>query len=121
MTRILIVEDDIAIQEMLIAVLEPEGYEVTSVSDGARALNAANEVAPDLVIMDLLLPRLNGIDAIQQLRMKPAFASLPIIAMSAVPPLLHIAKRSGATAQLEKPFNIADMIGLVETTLRNNH
>jgi CheY-like chemotaxis protein len=120
MTRILIVEDDIAIQEMLTAVLEPEGYDVAIASDGARALNVANDMTPDLIIMDLLLPRLNGIDAIQQLREKPAFATLPIIAMSAVPPLLYAAEQCGATARVEKPFDIVDMLGLIETSLNND-
>lgn len=78
--RILVIDDDPALAEMLTIVLRNEGFDSTVVGDGTQALSAAREFRPDLVLLDLMLPGMNGIDVCRVLR---ADSSVPIVMLTA--------------------------------------
>src|SRR5579885_2004373 len=81
--RVLVVDDDEAIRSLLAEVLRDEGYEVLEAGNGIDAVDVARAEHPDLVIMDLRMPRMNGVEAIKALRSEPGLERLIILAMSA--------------------------------------
>ncbi|MDQ2809808.1 MAG: response regulator [Chloroflexota bacterium] len=83
MATILLVEDNEAIAEMMTRRLERRGYRVRWVADGAAALGAVAAVAPDLILMDMSLPVLDGWEATRCLKAAPATAAIPIIGLTA--------------------------------------
>ncbi len=78
--RVLVVDDDAALAEMLGIVLRGEGFEPTFVADGDRALEAFRETRPDLILLDLMLPGMDGIDVCRQIR---AESGVPIVMLTA--------------------------------------
>jgi two-component system cell cycle response regulator DivK len=83
MAKILIVEDDVAIRSVLTRLLRGSGYEVVAAGDGARGVGMAREEQPDLILMDLGLPILNGWQATARIKALPATAHIPIIVLTA--------------------------------------
>jgi len=83
MPRILIVEDDTAIRDMLARRLSMAGYETVFAEDGVRALLASVQAAPDLILMDMGLPILNGWQATERIKKRPETRHIPIIALTA--------------------------------------
>lgn len=83
MTRILMVEDDAMIRDMLSRLLSSEGYEVITASDGAHGVLRARVDRPDLIVMDMGLPILNGWQATHRIRSMPVTQTIPIIALTA--------------------------------------
>jgi two-component system cell cycle response regulator DivK len=83
MTKILVVEDDEANQEIVTRILRREGYEVIQANDGVAGVALALTEKPDLILMDLSLPELDGWEATRQIRANPVTAAIPIIALTA--------------------------------------
>ncbi|GIW02438.1 response regulator [Roseiflexus sp.] len=83
MTRILIVEDDAAIRELLARRLNMAGYDTIFAEDGVRALLASVNEAPDLILMDMGLPILNGWQVTERIKKRPETRNIPIIALTA--------------------------------------
>ncbi len=83
MTRILVVEDDEANRELATRFLRREGYEVIQANDGKAGVARALAEVPDLIVMDLNLPELDGWEATRQIRANPVTATIPIIALTA--------------------------------------
>jgi two-component system, cell cycle response regulator DivK len=83
MATILVVEDDSANQELLTRFLRRAGYSVLQALDGLAGVKAAQESSPDLIVMDLGLPELDGWESAQRIRSNPATARIPIIALTA--------------------------------------
>ena len=77
---ILVVDDDPAISEMLSIILESEGFNIVAVMDGAEAVSTAERVQPDLILLDLMLPGMNGIDICRTIRQT---SSVPIVMLTA--------------------------------------
>ncbi|NQV83076.1 MAG: response regulator [Rhodospirillales bacterium] len=116
MTKILIIEDDEEIRVLIQRLLEREGFEVITAEDGVQGMEAYRAGAPDMVITDLYMPRMRGVEAIQEIRSIDAMAK--IIAISGGGPsspatLLEGARNAGATETLSKPFEPADLIDAV--------
>ncbi|HET9595586.1 MAG TPA: response regulator [Anaeromyxobacteraceae bacterium] len=82
--RVLVVEDDPDIREALEEALASEGYEVALATDGAHALRVAHETLPDLILLDLMMPVMNGWAFRAAQRADPALAGIPVIVVSAV-------------------------------------
>jgi CheY-like chemotaxis protein len=83
MKTILVVEDDFASRELVREILEAQGYQVIEAGDGQEALQKAEEVDPDLVLMDIRMPILDGFAVLSRLRRDPRFGSLPVLALTA--------------------------------------
>jgi diguanylate cyclase (GGDEF)-like protein len=109
--RILIVEDDPAIRMLVKAVLEGEGHEVVEVSDGPSALPAAQESRPDLVLLDIGLPGLDGFGVLGQLKDDADLRDVPVVMVTAWgdPELVAKALDRGAHDYVRKPFDVDDL------------
>ena len=81
--RILIADDEVDVQMLLCLFLERQGYGIIRARDGQEAVRAAMEHCPDLIMMDIQMPRKTGIEAVRDLRADPRFADTPILAITA--------------------------------------
>lgn len=81
---ILIAEDDLSLQEMYRMRLEADGYKVTTASDGSEALESISQNKPDLILLDLIMPKLNGFDVLNNLKKNPETKDIPIIVLTAL-------------------------------------
>ena len=117
--RILVVEDVPVMLEVLRMRLEAEGYTVVAARDGVEALELARQHAPDLVLLDLMLPRLPGERVCRELRADPRTRAVPIIVVSArVGETERLrALAAGADAFLAKPYDAAQLAGEIRTRL----
>jgi DNA-binding response OmpR family regulator len=115
--RVLVVEDDDAIAEVLQRQLRMEGYEVRLAGDGVSALDVAHAFLPDLVILDLGLPRLDGIEVAKQLRARDDTPILVLTARDAVEARVE-GLDSGADDYLVKPFERQELLARLRALLR---
>jgi len=115
--RILIVEDEKAIAESLAYSMRKEGFEVQAVADGETALRTAEEFKPDLVILDILLPAISGLDVCRVLR---ARSTVPIVMLTAKAEEVDrvVGLEMGADDYITKPFSIRELIARVRAALR---
>ncbi len=115
--RILVVDDDTALAEMIGIVLRGDGFEPFFCADGALALEAFRSSTPDLVLLDLMLPGLDGIEVCSRIR---AESGTPIIMLTAKSDTSDVVKglESGADDYMVKPFNPKELIARVRTRLR---
>ena len=115
--RVLVVDDDPALAEMLTIVLRGEGFDTAVVSDGARALPVVRELRPDLVLLDLMLPGMNGIDVCKAIR---AESGLPIVMLTAKSDTIDVVLglESGADDYVVKPFKPKELVARVRARLR---
>ena len=120
MTRILVVDDEIQIRRALDINLRAHGYDVALAATGEEALTEAAANAPDLVLLDLGLPELDGIDVIRGLR---GWTSIPIIVLSARDGDASkvAALDAGADDYVTKPFSINELLARLRATLRRHH
>jgi two-component system response regulator VicR len=119
MIRVLIAEDEISAAKMLGEVLELEGFTVTLAPNGKRALEMIDEVQPELIITDYMMPVMNGIEMAKAVRAMPAFANVPILVTSGVPEKSLMAESSAFTAFLRKPFSIDVLLEVIGKIVSN--
>jgi two-component system, OmpR family, response regulator MprA len=116
--RILVVEDEPGLRELYKDVLSDEGYLVSEASDGVEGLEELERERPDLIVLDLMMPRMDGLEFCRRLRDLPQGASIPIIVVSAN---LDLARReiepAGNIACLAKPFDLSRFVDLVDETI----
>jgi DNA-binding response OmpR family regulator len=110
--RILVVEDEPTVADLIEAVLAGEGYTVAIARDGAQGLMLARDWSPDLILMDIMLPAVDGTTAIRRLKSDPETADVPIVAMSAGRNLRNQSEEL-ADAALAKPFDIDALLAQV--------
>nr|MBA3532428.1 response regulator [Ardenticatenales bacterium] len=105
--RLLLVDDQADVRDVLRAHLEPEGYEIFEAADGSEAIPLARELQPDLIIVDIYMPTLNGISLCQRLRQFPELAETPILLVTgfASEEILQQALAAGASDYLTKPIS----------------
>jgi two-component system, OmpR family, alkaline phosphatase synthesis response regulator PhoP len=117
---ILVVEDNPLIQDMLYEILQNQGFTVVCADNGTIGLQAAKAQSPDLIISDLEMPDLNGLELLRRLRQDASIASVPVIICSSVTnsQAQHQALQMGATAYLHKPFNLTQLTKTVTAQLR---
>jgi DNA-binding response OmpR family regulator len=111
-TRVLITEDEPNIAESLTFILNREGYEVATAVDGEAALQRLRSDPPDLMILDIMLPRLNGFEVLKQMKADPALHALPVVILTAKGQAhdRRMAEEIGANAFITKPFSNRDII-----------
>jgi CheY-like chemotaxis protein len=114
MTRILLVEDEERVRALLKGVLDSNGYEVQEASSGKEALQSYALSPPDLILTDLVMPDMEGIELITKIRKSDP--NLKIIAMSGSN-YLYIAERLGVDGILAKPFSNKALLNAVKATL----
>jgi CheY-like chemotaxis protein len=104
--RVLLVDDEPVIRELVQAMLEGGGVEVRCIADGARALQEVRAARPDLVLLDIVMPGLDGLSVLRLLRAEPGLAGVPIHMLTArARPADHAAAElAGADGYIEKPF-----------------
>lgn len=120
MTKILIVDDEQDIADLVSYNLEKEGYTTIKAYDGGDVLKIVKTQKPDLVILDLMLPRMNGLDICRVIRANPDTAHLPIIMLTAKADEVDkiIGLEIGADDYMTKPFSVKELIARVRTILR---
>ena len=119
MARILIAEDDLDIAENLVALLAAKGHRAVSASDGAEALARARKELPDLILLDVMMPRMSGHDVCRMLRADPKTAKLKIIMVTGLGRGGDVeeAFASGADDYLIKPFDTERLFKKIEKVL----
>jgi len=119
MSTILVVEDDPDIRHLVSYKLTRDGFEVVEAADGPAALRAAVQNPPDLVLLDVRMPRMSGIEVCRELRAGPLGARVPIIMLTARarPQDLEQGYAAGATEYIVKPFSPRDLEARVAAAL----
>ncbi len=122
MAKILIVEDMESVVTLLRSLLEREGFQVTVAQDGLEALEAVRRDKPDLVLLDLILPGLDGLEVCRRIRHDPLTAHLPIIILSGKDEETDkvIGLELGADDYITKPFQANELIARVKGRLRRS-
>ena len=117
MTKILIVEDDATVRETLVLNLEEEGYEVAAAEDGENGLEQARSIDPDLVVLDVMLPKLDGLTVCRILRKE---SDVPILLLTARGTETDkiIGLETGADDYIVKPFSLGEFLARIRAALR---
>ena len=120
--RVLVVEDEPDIRDLLAFHLEREGYLVTRASTGAEALRQLRATAPDLVILDLMLPEMDGLEVCRRLRADAGTAALPVIMLTAKGDEVDrvVGLEIGADDYIVKPFSPKELLARVRAVLRRS-
>jgi two-component system, cell cycle response regulator DivK len=117
--KILIVEDNVQNMRLMEMTLRPGGYTILKATDGVEALDIATRERPDLIIMDIQLPKMNGMQVTARLRQMPEFKTIPIIAVTAYAMKGDEEKfaKAGCDAYLSKPINTRELPGMIAEML----
>ena len=117
---ILVVDDDPVIQKLLSVNFEMEGYRVVTASDGEEALDRVLSEAPAVVVLDVMMPMVDGIEVLRRIRANPGMGSTPVLLLSAKAQAKDIedGMAAGADAYLTKPFEPLDLLDRVALLLR---
>lgn len=120
--KVLIVEDDENIRELLRFNLQNNGYEALSASDGLMGLTMARENTPDLILLDLMLPKMDGLDVCRAVKSDPLISGIPIIMLTAKGSETDkvLGLELGADDYLTKPFSIRELMARVKVVLRRS-
>ncbi len=110
---VLVIEDDPDVREMLVDVLEAEGYAVSQAQDGWEGLNLAEEQQPNLILLDLLMPRMNGWEFRAAQMKNTVIAAIPVIVISGAPADPG-GMLSGVAARFDKPFDTTALMKAVK-------
>ena len=121
--QVLVVEDEPDIRDLIVLHLAREGFRCRTAADGGDALREVRASHPDLVILDLMLPGLNGLEVCRRLRSEPATASLPIIMLTAKTDEVDrvVGLEVGADDYVVKPFSPKELVARVRAVLRRAH
>jgi phosphate regulon transcriptional regulator PhoB len=121
--KILVVEDDTDLRELIRYNLDQEGFAVEEAADGVQALDQINRRSPDLVVLDLMLPGMSGLEICRKIRSTPQTATLPILVATAkgteVDKVLGL--EMGADDYVVKPFSPRELVARVKALLRRAH
>tara|TARA_R110002096_G_scaffold44526_5_gene120092 strand:- start:23246 stop:23941 length:696 start_codon:yes stop_codon:yes gene_type:complete len=122
MTRILVVEDDASIRLGLEDTLKAKGYTVTAVTRGDVGLAEATETPPDLIVLDIMLPDMDGFEVCRRLKAAPALRDIPVIILSARGAELDRVRglELGADDYVTKPFSLMELLARVSAVLRRS-
>lgn len=118
--RILVADDEAEIRELIAEVLETEGYEVETVASGAELIRRAQEQVPDLLLIDLMMPHIDGYEAIRQLRNDTRTSHLPMLILTAQSSSGEVVRgfESGADDFIAKPFELPVLLARIRAQLK---
>jgi CheY-like chemotaxis protein len=116
--RILIVEDNMDTYQLMRFVLERNGYITLLAMNGRDGMNAARKQKPDLILMDISMPEMDGLEAARRIRQDPVSASIPMIAVTAhaLPGDRQRALEAGCIDYITKPINLTELVEVVNRT-----
>jgi CheY-like chemotaxis protein len=116
---VLIADDEPEILDLMRMMLEWENYTVIETQDGEQCLEQARVLKPDLILSDVRMPNMTGIEVLEHLQADPELAGIPVIMLSVVTtlPQVRTALENGAIAYLPKPFEMREMARLVHQVL----
>jgi len=115
--RVLVVDDDRDLRELLAAMLTSAGFEVLTAENGAAALSVLRTVIPDLIVLDLMMPVMNGWQFREAQSAVPDYSRIPVVCLSGHHAARHQASTLGITACVVKPFEIDELLGVVQRCL----
>lgn len=116
--KILLADDDLEVQDIAKAILSKEGYEVIIAKDGNEALDLAKVHKPDLIILDYLMPGLNGLETCQTLKKDNDLKNIPVLMITAYPGEKERSLSAGAVDFLTKPVEKADLLHRIKSVLK---
>ena len=119
MPRVLVVDDDPQVLRLLRVNFELEGFDVASAANGEEALAEIASELPDVLVCDIMMPGIDGLEVVRRLRADPKTASLPVVMVSAKAQQADLAhgKDAGADEYVTKPFDPQDLIDAVQRLL----
>jgi len=122
MKTILLIEDDINLAELVKIRLESHGYQIINVPDGLEMLKIMRKTKPDLIILDIMLPRIDGYKLCRLLKSYEPYKNIPIIIFTALTGKESkiMAKDMGAESYIAKPFDSNKLIGEISNLLKAN-
>lgn len=123
MSRILVVDDSSTYRQMISELLADKGHEIAMAVNGADGLEKIASFRPDLVVLDVVMPEMNGYDVCRNLRRDPATEDLPVLMCSSKDEAsdLYWGKKQGASAYLVKPFDTVELLETIEQLLATPH
>lgn len=116
MKAILIVDDEFGIVDSLAEVLGEEGFSVRTASNGKDALRRIGEQRPDLILMDYMMPVMDGAETLQTIRSDPALRDIPVLLMSSVP-RANLPAQCVPSGFLRKPFDVDALLAMLASLL----
>ena len=121
MSEVLVVEDSIAQREMIIDLLRSSGLTVVSASSGPEALEQIQVHCPDLVVLDIVMPKMNGYEVCRRLKADPKTKNVPVVMCSSKSEEFdrYWGMKQGADAYIAKPFQPVELIGTVKQLLHS--
>ncbi|MEN9229075.1 MAG: response regulator [Gloeomargarita sp. HHBFW_bins_205] len=120
MATVLVVEDQRTQREMMAETLARDGLQVIAAADGREALEKLKTIRPDVIVLDVVMPNMNGYELLREVRKRPEFAKVPVVVCSVKGEQFdkHWAQRLGSNAYVVKPFEPQVLVGTVRSLLR---
>ncbi|ACK71402.1 response regulator receiver protein [Gloeothece citriformis PCC 7424] len=120
MRKVLLVEDSQAQREMISTLLRENGWNVSIACDGVEALEFVQQSSPDLVVLDIVMPRMNGYEVCRRLKSDPKTMNVPVVMCSSKGEEFdrYWGMKQGADAYIAKPFQPIELIGTIKQLLR---
>ena len=120
MSTILVVEDSVAQREMIIDLLQGSGLTVEVANDGVEALESIQGQPPDLIVLDIVMPRMNGYEVCRRIKSDPSTQDVPVVLCSSKGEEFdrYWGMKQGADAYIAKPFQPTELVGTVKQLLR---
>ena len=119
MARILVVDDNLVLAHLVEFKLSRDGHEVQVVHNGPEAIEAATKSPPDLCVLDIMMPGMNGYQVLAAFRETPELAELPVILLTSLGEDHHVVRgfKSGANDYVVKPFSPSELVARIERLL----
>ena len=118
--KILVVEDSPTIRKVISITLSQKGFEIIEAGDGLEALSRLNEAKPDLILLDIILPKMDGYQILSIIRDNPEFKYIPVIMLTSKDGIINRVKGkvAGSSAYLTKPFDPAQLVEIIERYIK---
>jgi DNA-binding response OmpR family regulator len=113
--RVLLADDDPRVLQVVSRYLDLEGFDMSTVEDGETAVSASAANPPDLIILDIMMPGIDGIEACRRIRANASTADTPVLMFSALSEEAEAAREAGADGMLPKPFSLPSLADAVKS------
>ncbi len=121
--KILVVDDESRIVDLVTSMLSKHGYDVVSASDGVEALEQVKDLKPDLVLLDIMMPKMDGTTVAEELRSRRDTENLPVVFLTSLVEDAELQQEGdeiGGHLFLAKPFNLPDLLSIIDRALRRS-